>query len=77
MNVQFDDHRGSLTWTLPSEAADILADVPPVMRDKVLQSFSSNLGMLCAALLRSFGDEITGVTVNLLMQEMQELVGRR
>jgi hypothetical protein len=75
--VSFDDWRGSLTWTLPPDAVAAMAVMTPEMRQRCLESFSSNLGVVCGAVLRSFGDPGVAETFNLIMREMHEIAAPR
>lgn len=77
MKVQFDDGIGSLTWNLPTPAGDILADLAPAIREKILLSMGANLELLCAAMLRSFGDPITVEALSLIMREVEHILEKR
>jgi len=74
MQAKFNSPYGQLIWTLPQEAADVLARVSPDLRKRVLEAFGSNLTILSGAMLKSMGNPGMVETLNLIMQEVNDIV---
>ena len=54
MDAGFSDSRGRLVWSLPDEAAQLLANANQEQRSQVMGLFNQSLGVLCFLMLRSF-----------------------
>ncbi len=74
MKVFFEGDQGSFAWELPPEATAALEAVPAEAREKILSAFGNNIGVFCKALLRAFGNQAKVETLNMIMQEIQEVV---
>jgi hypothetical protein len=74
MQVTFSSVYGRITWTLPPDATYALGLASPELREQTLEAFGSNLTILCGAMLKGFGNPGVVQTLNLIMQEVQEII---
>jgi hypothetical protein len=78
MQVVFEHtSAGSLTWTLPDEAAAAVSKLPIESQSVLLKSFSSNLQVMCAAILSCFGDPGMVKCINMIMAEIATLLDQK
>ena len=73
MKAQFSGQIGFLTWFLPPEAVAVLGQASPHIQSQILEAFSNNLGVFCAALLSAFGNDAKVEVLGMIIQELKEL----
>jgi hypothetical protein len=78
MRVTFDHPtHGSLTWTLPDEAAVAIRNCDIETQTIFLNSFSANLEVVCVAILTCFGDRGMTECYNQILGELATLIDQK